>query len=165
MPWLSYFCAFPPALPFAYHSFLSLFPACVCVLVAQSCLTLCSPVDYSSPGSSVHGIFQTRIAHSSGFPTQGSNPSLPHCRWILYQLSHQGVPSFPTWWYLMCISKSYSNNISVEAQTVLMFITHCYLYLVDMNVDWHHCWVPYSNSVTYNRTLIQPILDYLGGRE
>ena len=24
------------------------------------------------------------------FPTQGSNPGLRHCRWILYQLSHQG---------------------------------------------------------------------------
>ena len=23
------------------------------------------------------------------FPTQGSNPSLPHYRWILYQLSHK----------------------------------------------------------------------------
>ena len=26
------------------------------------------------------------------FPTQGSNPGLPHCRRILYQLSHQGSP-------------------------------------------------------------------------
>ena len=26
------------------------------------------------------------------FPTQGSNPDLPHCRQILYQLSHQGSP-------------------------------------------------------------------------
>ena len=26
------------------------------------------------------------------FPTQGSNPSLPHCRQILYQLSHKGSP-------------------------------------------------------------------------
>ena len=26
------------------------------------------------------------------FPTQGSNPSFPHCRWILYQLSHKGSP-------------------------------------------------------------------------
>ena len=26
------------------------------------------------------------------FPTQGSNPSLPHCRWILYQLIHKGSP-------------------------------------------------------------------------
>ena len=26
------------------------------------------------------------------FPTQGANPGLPHCRWILYQLSHKGSP-------------------------------------------------------------------------
>ena len=26
------------------------------------------------------------------FPTQGSKPGLPHCRWILYQLRHQGSP-------------------------------------------------------------------------
>ena len=26
------------------------------------------------------------------FPTEGSNPSLPHCRRILYQLSQQGSP-------------------------------------------------------------------------
>ena len=31
------------------------------VLVAQSCLILCDPVDCSSPRSSVHGIFQARI--------------------------------------------------------------------------------------------------------
>ena len=26
------------------------------------------------------------------FPIQGSTPGLPHCRWILYQLSHKGSP-------------------------------------------------------------------------
>ena len=26
------------------------------------------------------------------FPTQGSNPGLPHCRQIIYQLSHKGSP-------------------------------------------------------------------------
>ena len=31
------------------------------VLVAQSFLTLCDPVDFSPSGSSVHGIFQSRI--------------------------------------------------------------------------------------------------------
>ena len=31
---------------------------CMC---AQPCLTLCDPMDYSPPGSSVHGIFQARI--------------------------------------------------------------------------------------------------------
>ena len=30
-------------------------------LVAQSCPTLCNPIDYSLPGSSVHGISQARI--------------------------------------------------------------------------------------------------------
>ena len=29
--------------------------------VAQSCPTLCNPMDCSLPGSSVHGIFQARI--------------------------------------------------------------------------------------------------------
>ena len=27
----------------------------------QSCLTLCDPIDGSPPGSSVHGIFQSRV--------------------------------------------------------------------------------------------------------
>ena len=31
------------------------------------------------------------------FPTQGSNPGLLHCRWILYQLSHQGSPRILEW--------------------------------------------------------------------
>ena len=67
------------------------------VLIVQSCLTLCDPMDGSPPGSSVYGdspgknIGVGRHALLQGiFPTQGSNPSLPHCRQILYHLSHQG---------------------------------------------------------------------------
>jgi len=33
---------------------------CVCVLVAQSCPTLCNPIDCSPPGPSIHGILQAR---------------------------------------------------------------------------------------------------------
>ena len=33
----------------------------VCVLVTQLCPTLYDPMDYSLPGSSVHGILQARI--------------------------------------------------------------------------------------------------------
>ena len=33
----------------------------VCVLVPQSCLTLCNPMECSLPGSSVHGILWARI--------------------------------------------------------------------------------------------------------
>ena len=31
------------------------------------------------------------------FPTQGSHPGILHCRWILYQLSHQGSPRILEW--------------------------------------------------------------------
>ena len=35
---------------------------CTCVCIrAQSCLTLCGPMDSSLPSTSVHGIFQARI--------------------------------------------------------------------------------------------------------
>ena len=68
-------------------------------LVIQSCLTLCNPVDCSPPGSSVHGDSPEKNTgvgcHAlfwGIFPTQGSNPGIPHCRQILYRLSHQGSP-------------------------------------------------------------------------
>ena len=38
------------------------------VLVIQSCLTLCNTMDYSSPGSSVHGILQARILEWVAMP-------------------------------------------------------------------------------------------------
>ena len=73
-------------------------------LVAQSCLTLCNHMDCSLPGSSVHGDSpgkNTRMgchALLQGiFPTQGSNPGLLHCRWILYQLSQQRSPIILEW--------------------------------------------------------------------
>ena len=39
----------------------SYFKTVACVLVAQSCPTVCDPIDYSLPGSSVHEILQARI--------------------------------------------------------------------------------------------------------
>ena len=44
------------------------------VLVAQSCPTRCDPMDYSPPGSSVHGILQARILEWVAFPfSRGSS--------------------------------------------------------------------------------------------
>ena len=72
------------------------------MLVSQSCLTLCELMDCNPPDSSVHGILQARILQASMgshsllqgiFLTQGWNPGLLHCRWILYQLSYQGSPN------------------------------------------------------------------------
>ena len=45
------------------------------VLVAQSCLTLCGPMDCSPPGSSVPGILQARIVEGRYlFPSPGDLP-------------------------------------------------------------------------------------------
>ena len=69
---------------------------CVLCLVAQLCPALCNPMDCSPPGSSVYGDSPGKNtgvgchALLQGiFPTQRLNPGLPHCRWILYHLSHQ----------------------------------------------------------------------------
>ena len=49
---------------------------------------VCSPWNSPDPNSGVGSLsFLQGI-----FPTQGSNPGLPHCRQILYQLSYQGSP-------------------------------------------------------------------------
>ena len=46
------------------------------VLVTQSCPTLCSSMDYSPLGSSVHGIFQARILVWGDIPfSRGSSAS------------------------------------------------------------------------------------------
>ena len=70
--------------------------------VAQSCLTLCDPVDCSLSGSFVCGIFQANILEWAGhllfqgiFPTQGSNLHfLPLLNWQADSspLSHLGNP-------------------------------------------------------------------------
>ena len=36
------------------------------------------------------------------FPTQGSNSGFPHCRWILYQLSHKGSPPSTVTHFSLC---------------------------------------------------------------
>ena len=44
------------------------------VLVTQSCLTLCDPLDCSPPGSSIHGIFHARILEWVAIPPPGDLP-------------------------------------------------------------------------------------------
>ena len=64
------------------------------VKVSQWSPTLGDPMDYRA-----HGILQARLLKYVALPfsrgssqPEGSNEGLQHCRWILYQLSHQGSP-------------------------------------------------------------------------
>ena len=69
------------------------------LLVAQSCLTLCNPMDCSPLGSSVHG--NSRQEQWSGLPlsspkiclTQGLNLGIPHCRQISLLSETPGKPN------------------------------------------------------------------------
>ena len=54
---------------------------------------LCSP--WNSPGQD--SLVGSLSLLQGIFPTQGSNPGLLHCRWILYQLSHKGSPRILEW--------------------------------------------------------------------
>ena len=66
--------------------------------------TLCNPMDCSPQASSVHGNSPGKNTEVGChtllrgiFPSQGSNPGLPHCRWIFYHLSPQGSPRKLEW--------------------------------------------------------------------
>ena len=61
-------------------------------------------MDHSLPGSSVHGNSSGKNTRGGChallqgiFQTQGSNPGLPHCRWILYHLSQKGSSRILGW--------------------------------------------------------------------
>ena len=114
--------------------------AAVLCLVTQSFLTLWDPMDCSPPGSSVHGILQARtlewvaMPSSRGiFPTQGLNPGLPHCRWILYCLSHPGSPlitilSYKTFFLVLRTCKIYSlSNFQIGNTVLLTMVSMLYI--------------------------------------
>ena len=77
-------------------------PCALLCSVTQPCPTLCNLMGCSPPGSSVCG---GSPGKNTGvgchdllqgiFSTQGSDLGLPHCRWVLYYLSHLGNPYDP----------------------------------------------------------------------
>ena len=92
-------------------------------LASQLCPTLGHPGDCSPPVYSVHGdspgqntgvgchaLFQ-RI-----FPTQGSNPGLPHCRRILYQRSPWG-----SWQCCIYVMLHITILVSIPTNGILYF--------------------------------------------
>ena len=72
------------------------------MIVAQSCLTLCNPMDYIPPDSSVHGILQARILEWAVMPSSRESFRPRDQTQVtlivggLYCLSHQERPkTFP----------------------------------------------------------------------
>ena len=63
--------------------------------VMSDSLQLCGYSPWNSPGQNT-GVGSCSLLQGIS-PTQGLNPGLPHCRWVLYQLSHQGSPRILEW--------------------------------------------------------------------
>ena len=101
---------------------------------------LCDSTDCSPPGSSVHG---ESPGQNSGvgchallqgiFPTQGSNPGLPHCRWILYHMSHQGSPRILEW-----VAYSFSKGEKIPTMELMKIsIWTVFLSLSSLSFPFH----------------------------
>ena len=103
----------------------------VLCFVTQLCPTLCNPMDFNLPGSSVHG---DSPGKSTGvgchallqgiFPAHRWNPGLSNCLHILYHLSHQGSP-----WILERVAYPFSrgsfrprNQIRVSCMQVISLL-------------------------------------------
>ena len=82
---------------------------CPVCLIIQPCPTLCNPMDYSLPGSSVHGILQARIlewvaiSSSRGFS------------WPRDQTSVSSV-SCIAGWFFTCWAIARGQNVLIENQ-------------------------------------------------
>ena len=147
--------------------------------VVSDCL---QPHDCSPPGSTVHG---DSPGNNTGvgchallqgiFQTQGSNPSLLHCRQILYQLSHQQSPrllegvAYPfsrgsfwprNWTWVSCIAGRFFTS---WATRVMLLVVFNWLSLLQIILLWdlywwsclslEHCWF-YGREWLFSNTVI-----------
>ena len=104
--WWFFYWKWHVLLPLSGHQTKQVLQRCTVCLISPSCWTFCDAMEWSPSDSSVHGDSSGKttsvlVPHSSTevgchafcqgiFPTQGSNPGLPHFRRILNHLSHQG---------------------------------------------------------------------------
>ena len=134
------------------------------VLVAQSCLTLCNPMDCSLPGSSVLGILWARILEwvaipfSRGFSwfrdwtqiswTAGRFFTIWATRWVYFQISYTGKFNL---FILALHSETLPDDDTENLLTMLMFLPRTgSLINLNGNTQWNSAkWIhPYGNYWT-----------------
>ena len=77
---------------------------CLKVLVTQSCLTLCDPMDCSPPGSSVHWILQARMLE-----------------WVAISFS-RGISSAGDWTWVSCIAGKLFTEWATREASILEWV-------------------------------------------
>ena len=108
-----------------------------CVLFyAQSCLTLCDPMDCGPPGSSVHGLFQARIlawvaisySRGSSRPRGRTSSSCVSCigRRILYHRAWGFEFLVTSWLCWCCWQLAYTwSSLALKGITQKSLYPHC----------------------------------------
>ena len=81
------------------------------------------------------------------FPTQGLNPGLPHCKEILYQLSHQGnskyILSPPCgMWDLSSLTRDQTRPPALEAQSLNHWTAREVSNTYSEGKTWVNIWIP-----------------------
>ena len=126
-------------------------------LVVQLCLTFCDSMDCSPSDSSVHGDSSGKntgvgcCALLQGiFPTQGSNPGLLHCKWILYHLSHQESP------YVFTHTHTHTHT---QTHTHTCIYTHATIFKMEpAHMHKGRYWSSTKNSARRGPTLIPTVI-------
>ena len=98
------------------------------------------------------------------FPTQGSNPGLPHCRQILYRLSHQGSPSVEyvshhtrnprlllksTLWLMAGFKSTCGHRSRVSLQKTSSFLLRNHHFLRQDKPMRSRCWVLVGLKISF----------------
>ena len=115
--------------------------------VAQSCPTLCDPMDYSLPGSSIYGIFQARLLVwvAISFSRRSSRPR----DWT--RVSHIVGRCFTVWatrevmWYSQC--SLHVSIVSFVAATLHTYV--CPLTPLNCPFPWAHAVLSHSGASAY----------------
>ena len=103
-------------------------------------------MDCSLPGSSAHRVSPGKNIRvgchtllQGIFLTQGPNSGLPHCRWILYHLSHQGTPRILEW-------------VAYPIQSIAIFFSR--LLFLFIYFDWRKITLQYCDVFCHTSTWI-----------
>ena len=120
--------------------------------VAQSCLTLCNPMDCGPPGSFVHGIFQARVLEWGAIAF-----SLTECKLVENKIEHcllQRTGSIFNIALLGGKKKQRSLFCSLDAANIPMLYIlqcfHCKTLTDDIFLNWND-W--YQQQVTQNHSI------------
>ena len=101
----------------------------VVVLVTQSCLTLCNPMDCSLPDSSVHGNLQARILERIAVPFSRGSSWLRGWTWF----SCIAGRFFTIWATRKTLNSSYPGTINICVIPALLYSSPFYKYVNTWN--------------------------------